>query len=226
MQEAGACHREGRLGGIRPLSSVEWLWIGFGSGLNLLTDTSSFSPQDQKKRPLSVEPRTAHPIHCWSQALAKIQVWISTNTQCLPLAASAISFPQPRNYFKNNDGHATQWLAHFSTTRQCLTYKTQLTHTHTRTVTIPTYPSPPPPNKEGDNCSLPIQQYLDPWLNQRLLVIKHCVLWRYPECRTALCLSAAYTHQPHLHLARCRPLLFSFSAFQGAAGGTIGSNAF
>lgn len=66
---------QGQVGGLRPLSSVEWLWIGFGSGLNLLTDTSWFFSARPEKRLLSLKPHTAHPIHCdLSQSLAKMQV--------------------------------------------------------------------------------------------------------------------------------------------------------
>lgn len=148
---------QGQVGGIRPLSSVEWLWIGFGSGLNLLTDTSSFSPQDQKRD--CFHSSLTHHIQftvIWASPWPKCRCECVQTHTSLPLYA----FFSPLSHFHNHwiicktiidplhnnpHPHLSKTANHSSTTKQQLNHKPLHTHTQRekQTVTIPTYPSPP-----------------------------------------------------------------------------------
>lgn len=89
---------QGQVGGDKtPLQCgvlVNWFWLRAKSPHRHLF---VFSARPEK-RPLSLKPRTTHPIRCdLSQSLAKIQVWMCANTHnvCLPLYA----FLSPLSHF-------------------------------------------------------------------------------------------------------------------------------
>lgn len=68
------CHHRGRQD--QTFSGTECLWIAFGSGANLLSDTSSLFFFQKEATLLSVQPHATRPILSdLSQSLAKTRVW-------------------------------------------------------------------------------------------------------------------------------------------------------